>query len=57
MANEVETRTGHCATHGDVEAIRKMPKMAFPFVYFAIARAMAKRRPFLCPDCGEPVTV
>jgi hypothetical protein len=56
MANEVETRTGHCATHGDVEATRELPKMGFPFIYFAVARAMAKRRPFRCPDCGEPIT-
>jgi len=56
MANEVESRTGHCATHGDVEATREIPKMGFPFIYFSIARAMARRRPFRCPDCGEPVT-
>jgi hypothetical protein len=57
MANEVETRTGRCATHGDVEATREIPKMGFPFIYFAIARAVAKRRPFRCPDCGDPVTI
>lgn len=56
MANEVESRTGHCATHGDVEATREIPKMGFPFIYFSIVRAMARRRPFRCPDCGEPVT-
>lgn len=56
MAKEVETRTGHCATHGEVEATREIPKMGFPFIYFSIARAMARRHPFLCPDCGEPVT-
>jgi hypothetical protein len=31
--------------------------MGFPFIYFAIARALAKRRPFLCPECGSAVMV
>jgi len=57
MAKEVETRTGRCATHGTVEATREIPKMGFPFIYYAAVRAMAKRRPFRCPACGEPVTV
>jgi hypothetical protein len=56
MASEMETRPGHCPAHGDVEATREIPRMGFPFVYFAIARAMARRRPFRCPDCGEPVS-
>jgi hypothetical protein len=57
MANEIETETGRCATHGTVEATREIPGMGFPFIYFAIARALAKRRPFLCPECGSAVTV
>jgi hypothetical protein len=56
MAKETETQTGRCPTHGDVTATREIPKMGFPFVWFAIARAMARRRPFRCPECGEPVT-
>ena len=56
MATEVETKAGRCATHGDVDASREIPTMGFPFVWFAIARALARRRPFLCPKCGEPVT-
>lgn len=56
MAKEVETQTAHCPAHGDVEATREIPKMGFPFVYFAITRALARRRPFQCPECGEPVT-
>ena len=57
MATEVETRTGQCATHGTVEATREMPRMGFPFVVLGVLRAMARRRPFRCPECGEPVTV
>lgn len=56
MASEVESRTGRCPAHGDVEATRDIPKVGFPFIYFAIARAIARRRPFRCPECGDPVT-
>jgi hypothetical protein len=56
VASEVEFRAGHCPAHGDVEVTREIPEMGFPFIYFAIARAMARRKLFQCPDCGEPVT-
>ena len=55
MAKEVQTQAGRCATHGRVEATREVPKMGFPFVVYAIARAAAQRRPFLCPECGTAV--
>ena len=57
MDKEVETRTGRCEAHGTVHATRKIPTMGFPFFYFTVARAMARRRPFRCPECGQPVTV
>jgi hypothetical protein len=56
MATEVQTRRGHCPTHGAVEATRELPGAQFPFIYFGILRMIAKRRPFRCPSCGEPVT-
>lgn len=56
MATETETRTAQCETHGSVQAEREMPKMGWPFIYYAAVRAMAKRRPFRCPECGQPVT-
>lgn len=56
MAKETETQTGRCPEHGEVQATREIPKMGFPFVYFSVARAMARRKPFRCPDCGKPVT-
>jgi hypothetical protein len=52
MAKEVETQTGQCPTHGTVKGTREIPRMGFPFVYFAITRALARRRPFNCPECG-----
>ena len=56
MAKEIETQTGRCPDHGTVQATREIPAMGVPFVYFAIARAMARRRPLRCPTCGAPVT-
>jgi len=53
---ETETRTGTCSDHGQVEATREIPRMGFPYLYFAVTRAMARRRPFHCPTCGAAVT-
>jgi hypothetical protein len=55
MAKEVQTHAGRCATHGTVEATREVPEMGFPFVVYAIWRAAAQRRPYLCPECGAAV--
>jgi len=55
MATESETRTGDCPTHGTVEATREIPRITFPPIVSAIRRAVAKRRPFLCPSCGSEV--
>jgi ABC-2 type transport system ATP-binding protein len=55
MAKEVQTQAGRCSTHGTVEATREVPKTGFPFVAYAIWRAVAQRRPFLCPECGAAV--
>lgn len=55
MATEVQTQTGRCATHGTVQATREIPKMGFPFIVYASLRSRAKRKPFLCPECGEAV--
>jgi hypothetical protein len=55
MAKEIQTQTGRCATHGTVQATREIPKMGFPFIVYGALRAMAKRRPYLCPECGAAV--
>jgi len=55
MPKQVQTRAGRCSTHGAVEATREIPGMGFPFVVYAIWRAVAQRRPFLCPECGAAV--
>jgi hypothetical protein len=36
MTKEAETRTGRCATHGTVQATREIPKIGFPYIYFAV---------------------
>ena len=55
MAKEILTQTGQCPTHGTVEAAREIPKMAFPYIYFAVMRSIAQRRPYRCPQCGAAV--
>jgi hypothetical protein len=55
MAREVQTHAGRCFTHGTVGATREVPEIGFPFVVYAIWRAVARRRPFRCPECGAAV--
>jgi hypothetical protein len=55
MPTEIQALTGKCAEHGTVRATREVPKMGFPFIVFAVWRAIARRRPFLCPECGAAV--
>jgi hypothetical protein len=56
VAKEVQTQPGRCPDHGPVEATREIPGMGFPFIVFAIWRAVARRRPFTCPQCGAAVS-
>jgi hypothetical protein len=56
MSNEVERRTGNCPTHGRVEGTREIPRMGFPFIYYWFRRRSARREPFSCPICDEPLT-
>jgi predicted RNA-binding Zn-ribbon protein involved in translation (DUF1610 family) len=56
MATETQTRTAVCPTHGTVEATREIPKSGFPYLVNAVRRALAERRPYHCPTCGEAVT-
>jgi hypothetical protein len=55
MATEVQTHAGHCTTHGTVQATREIPQLGFPYFVYAIRRALAQRRPYLCPECGAVV--
>ena len=55
MATSIETRTGNCATHGTVQAERRLPQLAFPFIITASMRYFAQRKPFRCPECGSPI--
>lgn len=55
MAPELQTRSGRCETHGTVEAVRQIPRLQFPFIVYGVLRWRARRQPFLCPRCDEPV--
>jgi predicted RNA-binding Zn-ribbon protein involved in translation (DUF1610 family) len=55
MATETQTAPGHCPTHGEVEATRQIPHVTFPPIITGVRRALAKRRPYHCPECGAEV--
>jgi len=56
MANETQTRTAVCPTHGTVEATREIPRPSWPYLVYVVRRMLATRRPYRCPSCGEAVT-
>jgi hypothetical protein len=41
MAKEIQAQAGRCSTHGTVQATREIPQMGFPYVVYAIWRAVA----------------
>ena len=55
MADEIQTRRAHCPSHGEVDAERTVPRMQFPFIVYAVRRALASRKPYRCPECGAEV--
>jgi hypothetical protein len=56
MTTETQRTLGVCPTHGEVDAIRELPQVAFPPLITAVRRAVAKRRrPYRCPTCGAVV--
>ena len=58
MATDTERNRGRCPQHGEVDASRELPKVAFPFVVTKIQRTLAARKtPFACPQCGKSVDV
>jgi hypothetical protein len=55
MSDTIETRSANCPSHGVVTAERRLPRPGFPFIVYAIRRALATRRPYRCPECGQPL--
>ena len=55
MKTEVEKRMGSCPTHGRAEGTREVPKIQLPLVVSWLMRSNAKRKPFCCPTCDEPL--
>jgi hypothetical protein len=56
IENETRTREGTCPIHGQVRAVKEVPKMQFPFGITAPARGFAALRPYRCPACGARVS-
>jgi hypothetical protein len=56
IENETRTREGTCPQHGQVHAVKEVPKIQFPFLITAPARGFAALRPYRCPACGAKVS-
>ncbi len=56
IENETSVRQGSCPTHGDVPAVRDVPKLKFPYLVTGPARGFARLRPYRCPECGAKVS-
>jgi hypothetical protein len=58
MSKETQATIALCPTHGEVEALREIPRVTFPPMITAVMRAIAqRRRPYLCTACGAPVQI
>jgi DNA-directed RNA polymerase subunit RPC12/RpoP len=55
IENETVTRAGTCTQHGRVTGEKELPKIKFPFLVTAPARALARTRGYRCPQCGAKV--
>ncbi len=56
IETEIRTRPGICPEHGQVQGIKDIPAIKFPFVVTAPARGLAALRPYRCPACGAKVS-
>jgi hypothetical protein len=56
VETETRTRQGTCPQHGQVRAVKEVPKLQFPFMITAPARGLAALRPYRCPSCGAKVS-
>jgi hypothetical protein len=56
IKTETRIRQGTCPEHGQVAAIKDVPKIQFPFMITAPARGFAALRPYRCPSCGAKVS-
>ena len=56
IETEIRTRPGTCPEHGQVQGIKEVPAIKFPFVVTAPARGLAALRPYRCPACGAKVS-
>lgn len=55
MAPREQSQYGQCPQHGQVKATRQMPSLSFPFMLTAVRWFRARKQPYLCPQCGQPV--
>jgi predicted RNA-binding Zn-ribbon protein involved in translation (DUF1610 family) len=51
----VETVTGRCPAHGEVQATKEVPTFKWPVVVYLFQRARSAMQPYRCPQCGDKV--
>jgi hypothetical protein len=56
IENETRIRQGTCPEHGQVQGVKEVPAIKFPFVITGPARGLAALRPYRCPACGAKVS-
>jgi len=49
------TKSGTCATHGSVEAVKDVPVFKAPGLFWAIQSLATPFKSYRCPQCGQPV--
>ena len=56
IENEVRTLQRTCPEHGQVRAVKEVPKLKFPIMITGPLRGFAVLRPYRCPACGAKVS-
>jgi hypothetical protein len=60
MAAAIETRqatrSGTCATHGAVQAVKEVPVFRAPGLFWAFRYLGSLGKPYRCPECGAKVS-
>ncbi len=54
--SRTKTMPGRCPVHGEVQATKKVPNVAFPFIVYLFRMVGSAFQRYRCPQCSEKVT-
>ena len=54
--SRTKTMPGRCPVHGEVQAAKNVPNVAFPFIVYLVRMVGNAFQPYRCPQCSEKVT-